>query len=333
MAKRDKGVRILDERTRQPIEAPEVLVRPSPIPRSLTIIVIMLAAFSIAYTVWEQRARLDAANKQAVLNDHFKKDIQQQVNDAQEDRDRLRRLVERVVKAKSAEESKQALERFLSEQRSADAARRRRDAAERQGDTRSPSSSPQTGPSASRSPSRSPGPSPSPTKSRSPTPSQSSLVPCLQVKCITSLIPTLPAMVRTVSVADTGSSGGSMHLAPEVVARLLGLLVSLLVAVATKKYASSTVKATLNVALAAVLGALSVLVTANGHYDVSAFINAALNTFVVDIAAYYGLYKPAGIADAVQHKTRKVGVGSSTRHPASAESTRQDSATSRRKRH
>lgn len=96
------------------------------------------------------------------------------------------------------------------------------------------------------------------------------------------------------------------------VTRLLGVLVPLLVAVITKRYASPGLKATLNVLSAAIVGSLGYMVAADGGYDLDGFVNSFLNTFIVGIATYYGVYKPTGVTGTVAKATEGFGLGSPT---------------------
>jgi hypothetical protein len=95
------------------------------------------------------------------------------------------------------------------------------------------------------------------------------------------------------------------------VARLLGLVIPLLVGVLTKRYATSGVKAVVNVALSAFTGSVGYLVAANGHdYNFAGFVNSFLSVMLVSMASYYGLWKPTGVAGTVAVKTAKFGIGS-----------------------
>jgi len=93
------------------------------------------------------------------------------------------------------------------------------------------------------------------------------------------------------------------------VSRLLGLLIPLLVALATKKIASSGLKGIVNLVLSAIGGSAAYLIADTGGYDFNGFVNAAINTFVVSIVSYYGVYKPTGVSDTVAVKTSAFGLG------------------------
>lgn len=92
--------------------------------------------------------------------------------------------------------------------------------------------------------------------------------------------------------------------------RLLGLLVPLLVATITKKYASAGLKGFLNLVASAVVGSLVYLVAENGGYDWTGFVNASLDTFMTSIIAYYGVLKPTGLAGSFTNATAGFGFGS-----------------------
>lgn len=95
-------------------------------------------------------------------------------------------------------------------------------------------------------------------------------------------------------------------------ARLLGLLVPLLVALITKKFASPGLKGFLNLVVSAVVGSTVYLVAENGGYNWLGFVNGALDTFIVSVIAYYGVLKPTGIASTVSDATAGFGLGDST---------------------
>jgi hypothetical protein len=94
------------------------------------------------------------------------------------------------------------------------------------------------------------------------------------------------------------------------VVRLLGLLIPLLTALLTKKLASQGLKAVVTLISSVLLGSIAYLVAADGGYDWEGFVNAFINAFLPAIAAYYGLWKPTGVAGTVANKTARFGVGS-----------------------
>lgn len=168
-----------------------------------------------------------------------------------------------------------------------------------------------------------PVPVPEPVPSRIPLPAPLPMpvpVPSL------SLVPTLtPIPVPVPSLSSTPSAELSQastlrteesvdtvnffNLDAATASRALGLLIPLLVALLTKRVASSRTKAVLNIVASALAGSAAYLVAADGGYDVEGFVNAALNTIIVSVATYYGLYKPTGITDTVQNKTANFGIG------------------------
>ena len=92
-------------------------------------------------------------------------------------------------------------------------------------------------------------------------------------------------------------------------AQLLGLVIPFLVAIVTKKVASSGLKGVLNLVLSAIAGSTVYLVAADGGYDVQGFVNATMNVFIVSIATYYGVTKPTGLTETVQNVTSGFGLG------------------------
>jgi hypothetical protein len=95
------------------------------------------------------------------------------------------------------------------------------------------------------------------------------------------------------------------------VARLLGVLVPLLVALITKRFASSAVKSIANLVLSAVAGVVAPIIAGDKlPNSIGEVFNAILNAFIVSIVAYYGLFKPTGAADAVASSTAGFGLGS-----------------------
>lgn len=107
-----------------------------------------------------------------------------------------------------------------------------------------------------------------------------------------------------------------IHLNPTVLTYASGFLVPLAVGVLTKLHASKGLKAVLNLVLSAIAGGLAVALTSNGDVQLSTWLAGIAQTFVVSIASYYGLWKPTGVAPAVQQGTATLGIGSSTPPPA-----------------
>lgn len=107
-----------------------------------------------------------------------------------------------------------------------------------------------------------------------------------------------------------------IHLNPTVLTYASGFLVPLAVGALTKIHASRGLKAVLNLVLSAIAGGLAVAITSNGDVQLSTWIAGITQTFVVSIASYYGLWKPTGVAPAVQQGTATLGIGPSTPPPA-----------------
>ena len=88
-----------------------------------------------------------------------------------------------------------------------------------------------------------------------------------------------------------------------------GVFIPLLVGLVTKSTASSAVKAWVQAVLAAAAGALAVALTNSGGVTLLALVEAGVQTFVVSIAAYYGLWKPTTVAAKVAAVAPNVGIG------------------------
>lgn len=92
--------------------------------------------------------------------------------------------------------------------------------------------------------------------------------------------------------------------------RIAGLLIPLLTAVLTKRFAGSRVKSLVTLALTALTATVASFAGDADGRGWNEFSAAFFNTFVAGIAAYYGLFKPAGITDAIARVTSKFGLGS-----------------------
>jgi len=86
-----------------------------------------------------------------------------------------------------------------------------------------------------------------------------------------------------------------------------GVIVPILVALLTKMRAPSSVKAVVNAFLSAVAGALATVIP--GDWQWKPFAVAALSTWAVSVATYFGLWKPTGVSATVQQATTNVGLG------------------------
>lgn len=102
-----------------------------------------------------------------------------------------------------------------------------------------------------------------------------------------------------------------MHVDPLELSVIIGAVIPLLVALVTKLHASSTIKSLSLVFLTAVSTVVTQVVAAGGTFDARHLLINFAETFVVAIATYYGVYKPTGVAPAVQEKTAAFGVGPS----------------------
>lgn len=162
-----------------------------------------------------------------------------------------------------------------------------------------------------------PSPSPSPQTSAKPTPAPSKSplasicapgLPCVE-------IPPL-GTGASLSVAPTVLNQGEsveydfFNMDPMTTVKLISAFLPLLVAVITKRYATSAVKGVANFVLSTATGSIGYLVGANGGYDLRGFINAALNCVVVSGIAYLMVWKPTGVAGSVAVATESLpGIG------------------------
>lgn len=88
-----------------------------------------------------------------------------------------------------------------------------------------------------------------------------------------------------------------------VVQLLIAFILPVLVGLVTSRVVSPAVKAWLLAGLALATSLLTELaraLTSGAVYDVGVALMAALPTFVVSVATYYGLWKPTGVAAAAQ---------------------------------
>jgi hypothetical protein len=115
------------------------------------------------------------------------------------------------------------------------------------------------------------------------------------------------------------------HVDVVTVARLLGILVPILVALLTKRFASPALKAILNLVLSAVAGVVAPLLTGDTlPSSFSALFTGILNAFVISIIAYYGVLKPTGVTGAIAGATENFGVGSDPRTPEEIATSKND---------
>ncbi|MFJ2297395.1 hypothetical protein [Oerskovia paurometabola] len=122
-------------------------------------------------------------------------------------------------------------------------------------------------------------------------------------------VPTFPPALAAPVVAEPAVT---FTLAPAIVVQLLvAFLLPVLVGLVTTRVTSSGRRAWL---LAGLTLATSLLVelgralTAGTGYDVGVALLAALPAFVVSVATHYGLWKPAGVTDAVLDRGRHADV-------------------------
>lgn len=89
---------------------------------------------------------------------------------------------------------------------------------------------------------------------------------------------------------------------------LSSLVLPLLVGLVSKGVASKKLKATLLALFSVANGAVSSAIQNDGILT-NATISAAVVSFVVAVASYYGYLKPSGTSAAVQEKTTNFGIG------------------------
>jgi hypothetical protein len=92
-----------------------------------------------------------------------------------------------------------------------------------------------------------------------------------------------------------------------LLATLAGVIVPLLVGIVTKLEAPAGLKAMVNAALTALGGLVATIVPGDFHWH--PFLASWATAWVVSVATYYGLWRPTGVAPAVQQSTATVGVG------------------------
>lgn len=93
----------------------------------------------------------------------------------------------------------------------------------------------------------------------------------------------------------------------QLIAMFSGVIIPILIALLTKVQASAKLKAIGNAFLCAISGALSTVIP--GAWEWKSFGIAALSTWAVSIATYYGLWKPTGVTQATAGATSSVGIG------------------------
>lgn len=95
----------------------------------------------------------------------------------------------------------------------------------------------------------------------------------------------------------------------QILTVISGVFIPLLVGLVSKQITHSGVKAVLNALLSTAAGTLAVLIETGGEVsDVKIWIFNIALTWVISIATYYGLWKPTGVAPAVQDATKGFGL-------------------------
>ena len=90
---------------------------------------------------------------------------------------------------------------------------------------------------------------------------------------------------------------------------LVGSLIPLLTALFTKVNASSGLKSTVNLVLSLVTGTAGYLLLHDGAATVVALATHAITAYLGSGVSYQNLWKPTGVAPAIQASTADVGVG------------------------
>jgi ABC-type nitrate/sulfonate/bicarbonate transport system substrate-binding protein len=103
---------------------------------------------------------------------------------------------------------------------------------------------------------------------------------------------------------------------------VIGVVLPAIVALVTKRFADSAVKALLLLFLASVSGVLTQIVSNGGDFDVAPAAMAVLTAFGAAVLAHYGFLKPAGVTgtDGVIARAVPGGVGSDIREELPAAS-------------
>lgn len=182
----------------EPVIAREHVVRPSPVPRSLAIILVLLAALSLGYTFYEQGQREDQFQAQRTADEAddrrvegLVEDLQRQQERANMERERLRLLVLGILAADSPEDRAELLRIFAEETATENDANAQQDSDDPLGE---PSTNDQgvtepssmSEPKPAPRPSRQPRPSPSPSPSEEPPVVDAPPVPLVPEQCFDS---------------------------------------------------------------------------------------------------------------------------------------------------
>ena len=95
----------------------------------------------------------------------------------------------------------------------------------------------------------------------------------------------------------------------ETVRLLLAVCIPIIIGLITKSSASGGLKSTLNVVVSAFVTGVTTLLD-NANATVAGTLRSFIFTAVASFAAYYGVWKPNGVAGTVAAKTAGFGVGS-----------------------
>lgn len=103
-----------------------------------------------------------------------------------------------------------------------------------------------------------------------------------------------------------------LQLNPELLSQAQAIVLPILVALVTKNLASKSVKALTLAALSIVSGVVANAIADGGVIKVEPVLSSALTSYVTAVAAYYGYYKPSGVAGKVGEATKHFGFGKET---------------------
>jgi len=101
----------------------------------------------------------------------------------------------------------------------------------------------------------------------------------------------------------------AVHLDIGLINTLTGFVIPLVVGLVTHAKAPRWLKSVMNALLSAIAGGLAVALSANGTVQLSTWLVSIAQTFVISVATYYGLWKPSGVAPAVQSASANFGIG------------------------
>lgn len=101
-----------------------------------------------------------------------------------------------------------------------------------------------------------------------------------------------------------------LHLDVQVLSAIVGTVIPLLVALVTKKFASSSAKAVANALLSAVSGALVGVADAGGVVpSLPVFVAGIATAWISSMASYEGFWKHTGLTDLIATSTARFGIG------------------------